>query len=209
MDPQLWAWVDRLIYDSQAWDDFDAQMRLVETAEQEAKQRIILCDLNWTRLDKIRYAIAQFFDHPASHHRLSEIDSVSVDYGTGYRSTAMLLAGWLGAQLNWRVENAGKGDNRIYFVNGDTRTTEITLHEHEREPIGKVVLNAAGIEFVVQQAKCGDLLEVWRKGKDERPVPQMMPAQSHDPVSLMSQELMRGGLHQVYLRAVQCVRGVL
>src|SRR5205814_2567237 len=46
MDPQLWAWVDRLIFDSQTWKDFDKQMRLVETAEQEAKQRIILCDLN-------------------------------------------------------------------------------------------------------------------------------------------------------------------
>src|SRR6266849_4176444 len=68
MDPQLWAWVDRLIFDSQTWRDFGAQMRLVETAQQEAKQRIVLCDLNWTRLDKVRCAIAQFFDHPASHH---------------------------------------------------------------------------------------------------------------------------------------------
>ena len=64
MDPQLWAWVDRLIYDSQTWKNFDAQMRLVETAQNEAKQRIVLCDLNWTRLDKVRLALAQFFDHP-------------------------------------------------------------------------------------------------------------------------------------------------
>ncbi|PYJ94214.1 MAG: hypothetical protein DME62_05980, partial [Verrucomicrobia bacterium] len=67
MDPQLWAWVDRVIYDSQTWKDFSGQMRLVECAQQEAKQRIVLCDLNWTRLDKIRLALAQFFDHPASH----------------------------------------------------------------------------------------------------------------------------------------------
>src|SRR5712691_7078092 len=64
MDPQLWAWIDRLIYDSQIWKNFDAQMRLVETAQREAKQRIVLCDLNWTRLDKVRFALAQFFDHP-------------------------------------------------------------------------------------------------------------------------------------------------
>src|SRR5256885_12039356 len=41
MDPQLWAWVDRLIFDSQTWKNFDKQMRLVETAQQEAKQRIV------------------------------------------------------------------------------------------------------------------------------------------------------------------------
>jgi glucose-6-phosphate dehydrogenase assembly protein OpcA len=68
MDPQLWEWVDRLIYDSQTWQNFADQLRLIETAQSEARQRIVLCDLNWTRLDKIRFAVAQFFDHPASHH---------------------------------------------------------------------------------------------------------------------------------------------
>src|ERR1051326_1984349 len=32
IDPQLWAWVDRVIYDSQAWKDFHAQMRLVDSS---------------------------------------------------------------------------------------------------------------------------------------------------------------------------------
>src|SRR5881227_4065525 len=42
MDPQLWAWVNRLIFDSQTWKNFGGQMRLVETAQKEAKQRIVL-----------------------------------------------------------------------------------------------------------------------------------------------------------------------
>ncbi len=33
MDPQLWAWVDRVIYDSWAWDDFRAQMHFVESGD--------------------------------------------------------------------------------------------------------------------------------------------------------------------------------
>src|ERR1700704_4079439 len=28
MDPQLWAWVDRFLYDSQNWKNFDGHMRL-------------------------------------------------------------------------------------------------------------------------------------------------------------------------------------
>src|SRR6266403_730833 len=63
MDPQLWAWVDRVIYDSQKWSAFNEPMKRVETAQAEARQRIILCDLNWTRLYQIRLALAQFFDH--------------------------------------------------------------------------------------------------------------------------------------------------
>jgi hypothetical protein len=37
----------------------------------------------------------------------------------------------------------------------------------------------------------------------------MMPAQSNDPVDLITQELFRGGPHRVYLRAVNCVRSLL
>src|SRR5438128_2890847 len=111
MDPQLWTWVDRVIYDSRPWQDFQAQMRLVESAQNEAKQRIVLCDLNWTRLDKVRFGLAQFFDHPAAHHHFVEIENARIDFAPGFRSTAVLLAGWFGAQLNWRVEKANRGDD--------------------------------------------------------------------------------------------------
>jgi glucose-6-phosphate dehydrogenase assembly protein OpcA len=208
MDPQLWVWVDRLIFDSQTWKNFDRQMRLVETAEQEAKQRIVLCDLNWTRLDKLRYALAQFFDHPASHHRFAKMESVKVDFAPGYKSTAILLVGWLAAQLNWKTnQQAMNGSCR--FLDSNNRKIDIELHEKAGTPIGDVILNSAGVKFCVFPAKCGDLLEVSRSGEKEAAVPQMMPAQSNDPVDLMTQELLRGGPHRVYLHAVEAVRGLL
>src|SRR3954454_22226608 len=105
MDPQLWSWIDRLIYDSQSWDDFNAQMRLVETAQREAKQRIVLCDLNWTRLVHFRLAFAQFFDHSGSHHHFREIKHGSIVFGKNFRSTAILFVGWLAAQLGWKIRN--------------------------------------------------------------------------------------------------------
>ncbi|HEV8417844.1 MAG TPA: glucose-6-phosphate dehydrogenase assembly protein OpcA, partial [Candidatus Udaeobacter sp.] len=57
IDPQLWTWVDRVIYDSHGWSDFHAQTRLLELMHKEANQRIVLCDLNWTRLDNLRFAL--------------------------------------------------------------------------------------------------------------------------------------------------------
>jgi glucose-6-phosphate dehydrogenase assembly protein OpcA len=208
MDPQLWEWVDRLIFDSQTWKDFGAQMRLVETAQQEAKQRIVLCDLNWTRLDKVRSAIAQFFDHPASHHHFGTIENLNIDYASGFKSTALLLLGWLGAQLNWKLnEPARNGSCR--FVDSNNRKIDIELHQREGDPIGEVAINSSGIQFRVVPAQCGDLLEISRSGENETALPQMMPAQSNDPVDLMTQELLRGGPHRVYLRAVNCVRELL
>src|SRR5712692_5869990 len=145
MDPQLWAWVDRLIYDSQTWSSFAAQMRLVETAQQEARQRVVLCDLNWTRLDKVRFAIAQFFDHPASHHHFGKIENLNIDYAPGFKSTALFLIGWLGAQLNWKVNQpARNGSCRL--VDTNNRKIDIELREHSGEPVGEIILNSGSVE---------------------------------------------------------------
>src|SRR5438874_193774 len=182
MDPQLWTWVDRVIYDSQSWEDFRAQMSLLESAEQEANQRIVLCDLNWTRLDNVRFALAQFFDHPASHHHFAKINSVRVDFAPGFQSTAVLFAGWLAAQLNWRAENA-KSPQELRFIDPSGRKIDIELRERDGEPIHEVALTTAEVEFLVTHAKCGDLLEVSRARPGEKPTPQHMPAGKIDPES--------------------------
>lgn len=209
MDPQLWAWVDRFIYDSETWKNFNDQFRLVETAQKEAKQRIVLCDLNWTRLDRIRYAVAQFFDHPASHHHFAQMENVTIDFAPGFKSTAILLIGWLAAQLGWKLnEPARNGSCR--FLDANNRKIDIELRTKSGDhPISRIKLHSGGAEFCVAHADCGDLLEVHRGGPHEKPQPQLMPAQASDLASLMSQELMRGGPHRVYLRAVNCVRDLL
>jgi glucose-6-phosphate dehydrogenase assembly protein OpcA len=208
MDPQLWAWVDRVIYDSQQWDDFHAQMRLVESAEQEANQRIVLCDLNWTRLDNVRFALAQFFDHPASHHHFAKIKTVRIDFAPGFRSTAVLFTGWLAAQLNWQSEKTHV-PNKLSFVSPSGRKIDVELRERPGEPIGEVAMTTPEVEFLVAHAKCGDLLEVARQKPGEKRMPQLMPAGKNDTVSLMSEELRRGGPHYVYLHAVDRVREFL
>jgi glucose-6-phosphate dehydrogenase assembly protein OpcA len=207
MDPQLWAWVDRVIYDSQTWSDFGTQMQRAETAQADAKQRIVLCDLNWTRLVQFRLGLAQFFDHPASQHRFKEIESVQIDFGPGYRSTALLLAGWFAAQLHWTLEKNSK-DNALAFRDQSNKTIQVSLSEKAGEPIGCCALNCGSVEFRVAHSANADLLDLAVKGSNaERQC--LMPAGSNDAVRLMSEELMRGGPHRVYLRAMNSVRTIL
>ena len=208
MDPQLWSWIDRLIYDSQSWRDFNAQMHLVETAQREAKQRIILCDLNWTRLVHFRLAFAQFFDHPGSHHHFGEIESGSILFGNGFRSTAILFVGWLAAQLGWEIRSE-KNAEPIELENSDGKTVRLQLKEKGDAPIASFTVQSQEIEFQITQADCGDLLEVCRGKLSEDSARQVLPSSENDPVKLMSEELMRGGPHHVYLRAVEKVRDLL
>ena len=208
MDPQLWTWVDRVIYDSHGWSDFPSQIHLLELMQQEANQRMVLCDLNWTRLDNLRFALAQFFDHPASHHRLAKISKVRIDFALGFRSTAVLFAGWLGAQLNWRIEEV-KSPLELRFIGASMRHIDVELRERDGEAVHEVALTSADVEFRVTYAHCGDLLEVSRTQGSETRHPQLMPAGKNDPVGLISEELIRGGPHRVYLNALHCVRDLL
>ena len=208
MDAQLWEWVDRFIYDSYGWNNVPAQMALVETAQREANQRLVLCDLNWTRLDKLRFALAQFFDHPASHHRLAKITKVRIDFAPGFRSTALLYVGWLGAQLNWHIDEV-KSSHELQFTGASARPIDVELREHDGQPIHEVALTSGDVDFGVTYANCGDLLEVSRVQTGEKRIPQLMPAGDNDPVNLISEELIRGGPHHMYLNALNCVRDLL
>ena len=203
MDPQLWAWVDRVVYDSQTWKDFRTQMERLETAQSEAKQRIVLCDLNWTRLYQIRLALAQFFDHPSMQKRFDEIENVEINFAPGFRSTALLLAGWLAAQLEW---SEGKQTDKVAltFRGRKKKEIRIALSEKEGEPIGRCALCCGSVEFAVAHAAKADLLDVAAGERACR-----MPAGKNDVVRLMGEELMRGGPHRVYLRAVNWVREFL
>ena len=208
IDPQLWAWVDRVIYDSNSWGDFGSQIRLVETAQAEAKQRIVLCDLNWNRLLHLRIAIAQFFDHPSSHFYFKQIERVEIEHAPEYRRTALLLAGWLAAQLRWQLE-VGTKNGRIQFRDSSKRKIKVSLTEKAGEPISRCVLSCGKVEFRVAHSPGTDLLNVCSGAPGEEPAHQFMPAGDSDVVSLVGEELMRGGPHRVYLRTVGRVREIL
>jgi glucose-6-phosphate dehydrogenase assembly protein OpcA len=207
LDPQLWAWVDRLIYDSRDWRDFDAQMRLVEAAQSEAQPRqMVLCDLNWARLLHFRLAFAQFFDHPASHRHFDKIGTVSLVFGRGFRPTALLFLGWIAAQLGWEIQSPGDG---FELKNGAGKSVAAELSENGEAPLTAFTARTRELEFSVRRAECGDLLEVCRGKPGQEHAHQLLPADDGDLATLVNEELMRGGNRRVYRRAVEKVRDLL
>lgn len=207
MDAQLWSWVDRLIYDSREWADFNAQIRLVEAAQEEAKQRVVLCDLNWTRLVHLRLALAQFFDSPVGQEQLSTIERVEIDFGPANHSTALLLAGWLAAQLRWEVGARGDG-GELEFGRSEGKSIRVALQEVAGAPISRCSLICEDLELRVSRGAGADLLEATMLAGGTKKMQQLMPAGNDGPAQLMNEELMRGGPHRVYLRAVNVVRGL-
>ena len=132
-------------------------------------------------------------------------------HAPGYRSTALLLVGWLAAQLDWNRAGEASGDSLGFekAVGDEKHSISVALSEKAGEPINRVTVRSKTAEFVVAHKECGDLLDVSFGRTGGRQMQQVFPAGKSDLVSLVQEELMRGGPHRVYLRALAKVRDLI
>ena len=107
----------------------------------------------------MRLALAQFFDHPASRHHLGKIENCEIDFAPGYRSTALLLAGWLAAQLDWTLEKESR-NFALNFSDKTGRRVKIVLNQNGAEPISRCLLRNDLKEFRVTHAAGADLPDI-------------------------------------------------
>ena len=81
--------------------------------------------------------------------------------------------------------------------------------EKEGEPISACQITTESAVFRIEHKPGADLLDVFFGRTEGRKMRQLLPAGKNDVVELVQEELMRGGPHRVYLRAVEQVRDLL
>lgn len=194
-EKQLWSWVDRLFFDSLAFSDPSAQLQFLKSVIRPAAPRVVLCDLNWGRSLFLRQAVAQTFEAPENLAELKNLKRVSLSYAPGYRTTAALVVGWMVSQLNWRLENICK-DTISFDCLG------LELHEREGAPINECTLEGDDVSFSLMREKHSDFwhARICRGGACEHH--HLFPTGKHDTLTLLDEELMLGGNHLVYLKAL-------
>jgi len=206
-EDQLWTWVDRLLFDSQGWTEPGDQFQLLRTSIIPASPRMTLCDLNWARSLYLRQAVAQLFDHPEHAAELGGVDGLNIVHGPGMRTTAMLLAGWVAAQLQWRLD--GAEPNGIRYLDARGNRVTVTLREEAGKAIGSVELRAGETSFLVSHREGSEFLYADVHLSGNRETHCLMPGGKEDLVALLNEELMAGGKHKVYMKAVGMIEGAL
>jgi glucose-6-phosphate dehydrogenase assembly protein OpcA len=206
-EEQLWTWVDRLVFDSQTWAHLAGQFELLRTSIEPASPRMTLCDLNWTRSLYLRQAVAQIFDHPEYLGELNGVDTAEIVHAPGMRSTALLLAGWLAAQLHWKLD--GTDSQPLRFRDRDGNGVTVTLREEAGRPLGSVRLAAGETLFLVAHHEGSSFLHADISLSGDRECHYLMPGGRDDIVSLLNDELMSGGKHKVYLKSITTIASAL
>ncbi|MGA3169524.1 MAG: glucose-6-phosphate dehydrogenase assembly protein OpcA [Chthoniobacteraceae bacterium] len=206
-EEQLWTWVDRLLYDSQTWRQPAISMQLLRGEIEPQSPRMTLCDLNWTRSLYLRQAIAQIFDDPEYLDELAGLEAVNLVHAPGMRMTALLMTGWLAAQLGWNAE--GPGTDPIQFQARLGKKVAVTLREAPGRALGSIELKAGEATFLVAHREGSDFLHGEIRLPGDRESHSLMPGGKDDLVALLKDELMSGGKHKVYLKAVMAITPLL
>ncbi|MEA3187382.1 MAG: hypothetical protein QOD99_1212 [Chthoniobacter sp.] len=206
IDAQLWIWVDRLIFDSQKWREPKAQFVRLRESLAAIKPRMILCDLNWTRLLHLRWAAAQLFDHPGNLVELQKVTHVEAAHAPKHRTTALLFLGWLMAQLRWRMSE--KRENGFLLV-GDQGQITVELRELAGAPISEFSLQSAGARFRISRETSSDFFKSQIELSDGRAYHHLVPSGKDTLIDLLNEELMLGGKHPVYMKALTAAESLL
>ena len=210
---QLMAWVDCLIYDSADWPEPGAQFAIVKKLARDADLENGLADLNWTRLRGLRGAVAQFFDAPDALRALTEMEVVELVHsaGAGSPTRALLFVGWLASQLGWRPNGLNDAGDAPRFRTVSGQKVAIRLHEGGVADAStrRVTLRTAdGGEFTVSRDEGSDFFSTCAHCGSASEQRQMLPVGAEDLASLVSAELVHGGGHKTYLRALAAVEEV-
>ena len=198
LDSELWSWIDRLIFDSSSWAEPLGQFALVKRIDQLAESHAILCDLNWARLHSWRVSLANLFDHPAALAILGRIDSLCITSAPEFRTTAFLLAGWLAAQLRWKLL-----PDEHCFECADRRRIAFNSAESAGEGISLVELCCADACFHLAREAGFFRATLRAPGVPESEF--TLPASPEDVTDTLLGELGRGGRHPLYAKSLEAM----
>ncbi|MDX2081508.1 MAG: glucose-6-phosphate dehydrogenase assembly protein OpcA [Terrimicrobiaceae bacterium] len=197
VDEKLWAWVDRLLFDSAGWKAPAVQFSLLDQIAAMGESAPYLCDLNWARLYHTRFALATMFDHSEALARLPQIDRVEIDCAPGHRTTAVLLLGWLAVQLGWSLHSLLAEE---YFVSKNGVSTGFRITECEGPSISRVRLATSDAHFEIRRPEGSDFYH----GCIQAPgLPETLPtlgAGREKITDILLAELGRAGRHPIYAK---------
>ena len=204
---QLMAWVDCLIFDSAGWPQ---PAQAVRHREETRRRRGPGTRPGRPELDApVRSAARGRAVLRRSRHALRRWrvwTRVEVTHAPGARTQAILFVGWLAAQLGWKPAADAERIPECGRLGGEGRFSRA-----RRRGIGRVMLHAdwtaATSRSAVRRVR-GFSTRARCALRTDHELCQVLPVGPEETAELVSAELVHGGGHRVYLKALALVEGM-
>ena len=201
-EDRLYSRIDRLIFDSEKWQNPKAELEKIVAAHQNEQSHFRIHDLAFTRLNPYRQAIANAFDLPSIRGKIGSIREMKIRHKQSQRQSAVYLANWVANRLNLELDPGNSKPGQLAFTAGD-RKLNIELSETD-ESFAAAIL--AG-DKVVELSRCEDR-EFLRTRIFAASNPENITCEDWHPVrkkkdsELISSILERGGLNRTLPKLV-------
>lgn len=206
LDEKLWAWTDRLIFDSTTWANPETQFALTQKIGSLTDANTVLCDLNWTRLYSWRFALASLFDHAAALPCLARINCVRMTCGPNFRTTALLLLGWIAAQLGWKLQSLL---DKNFFINPAGIHITFDISEISAAGLSSVELTCENACFQLYRVEGSEFFHATLQAPGTPKTVSTLGAGREKITDVLLAELSRGGRHPLYAKSLAAVQQLL
>lgn len=204
LDEKLWAWVDRLIFDSASWHNPHHQFSIIRHISSSRKCTAVLCDLSWTRLHAWRFALASQFDNAAAFPHLSSVESISLDCAPKCRTAPLLLLGWIASRLKWTLHQDMNG-----FLTKDKRTIPFEIRETGEQYLSRISIECTDARFELKLGNNGEFFESTIQTPGIPSIHQIFPAPRGRLEDTLLAELSRAGRHALYTESLEIILPIL
>ncbi len=191
-DQRISSRVDRLLIDSQLWNDPVPEFEQLRTSYENRSHYFAIHDLNWTRTFHLRLAIAAAFEDPRSLANLRSLQTIEIVHGSDYGTTAQLLGAWLLERLD---NNHSGSSSQVPLPDLRFRVSPASIG-----PIASLSFVSTGKLMTLEHTDGGSYY-TWTAYPGA--VPQQFPADVNDLSTLLTDQLGRGGNNASYLQIVR------
>jgi len=146
-EDRLYSVIDRLIIDSADWADPLVGFAKLRAAHEDDSSRFALNDLAWSRTYKMRRALANCFEDPASIREITSLEKISITHGVKGQVPALMFAAWIAQRLGL---TPGEGCTCFEGPDGQNVQLELTLDE-QASTVGLLTLSSANGTFTLQR----------------------------------------------------------
>jgi glucose-6-phosphate dehydrogenase assembly protein OpcA len=205
-EERLYRMIDRLVVDSSSWSDPLAGFERVEEAVNDARHRMVLQDLAWTRTYHFRLSVAALFDDLVAQRALKDVESVRIVAHPEHRCSALMMLAWISTQSRWRAglelglaaERAAGCDECFVFESKDGRSITARVEFDEQSaPVGLVEITAPGCVVAVKREPGSAYLQQCLTCPGHV-LQQSGPADADSDWGLVADQLSRGGRNTLF-----------
>ncbi len=207
-EPHLYAVIDRLVIDSGEWRDPLPQLHRLEHAWRHDHGGFTVNDLSWTRVLHLRMALAAAFDEPGALDHLKEVEEVQIDYGTGHRLAAKMLAAWMIHQAGWILESGWPSEGSFMVLHHGRHIRLVFGEVESRRAVPRVeLLGPRGVICLTHENDSPFIHTLI--GLSSGSVERLTPCPCDTPAELVTERLRRGCKTKRYFTLLRTVRALL